>query len=388
MGQKILIIAGEPSGDHHGGDLALELRKTLPDAQLVGIGGDHMREAGVELLYHVSQLAILGLTEIVKHLPFLRKVMNRLREELRSDVDAVILIDYPGFNLRVAKVAKEMGVPVIYYICPQLWAWGERRVEKIRSFVDLPLVIFQFEKDFYHRFGIESDFVGHPLVDQVKITESETDFRRRNKIPAQIPIVALLPGSREQEVRHLLPAMRGVIRKVREDRAVAAVLGVATHLPDSLYDEVLEEDDSIIRVEGQTHELMAFAHNALVASGTATLELGFLGTPMSVLYRVSPVTYWLGRMLVKIDNIALANIVLGKTVVPEYIQDDIDVDVIATTVLRYLKDREYYESVRHELSRIRSELGNTGASIRAAERIAEFLAVVEVQQNGRSQLFP
>ncbi len=388
MAQRLLIIAGEPSGDHHGGDLAIELRKTMPDVELLGIGGDHMKDAGVELLYHVSQLAILGLTEIVKHLPFLRKVMNRLRDELRNDIDAVVLIDYPGFNLRVARVAKEMGVPVIYYICPQLWAWGERRVEKIRSFVDLPLVIFQFEKDFYHRFGIESDFVGHPLVDQVKITENDADFRRRNKIPSQIPIVALLPGSREQEVRQLLPTMLGVVRRVRENRAIAAVLGVAGNLPASLYDELILPEDNVIRVEGQTHELMAFAHNALVASGTATLELGFLGTPMTVLYRVSPVTYWLGRMLVKIENIALANIVLGKTVVPEFIQGDIDIEGIAATVERYLEDREHYLAVKHELSRIPAELGNTGASLRAAERIAEFLAVVELQGNGRSQLFP
>ena len=279
-------------------------------------------------------------------------------------------------------------MPVIYYICPQLWAWGERRVEKIRSFVDLPLVIFQFEKDFYHRFGIESDFVGHPLVDQLKITENDADFRRRNKIPAQVPIVALLPGSREQEVRHLLPTMLGVVRRVRENRVIAPVLGVAGNLPQSLYDEIITPEDNILTVEGQTHELMAFAHNALVASGTATLELGFLGTPMTVLYRVSPVTYWLGRMLVKIDNIALANIVLGKTVVPEYIQGDIDINDIAGAVERYLEDRQHYQSVKDELSRIPAELGNTGASLRAAERIAEFLAVVELQGNGRSQLFP
>ena len=373
MSERIFIIAGEASGDHHAADLVKEIKALKPDAEFIGIGGDEMQKEGVTLLYHISQLAILGITEVLKHLPFIRKVMKTVKAELKKDVDAIILVDYPGFNLRVAGIAKGLGVPVIYYISPQLWAWGEKRVEKIRRFVDLLLVIFKFEETFYQKHGISAHFVGHPLVDQINIQKSETQFREENKLPPAKPILGLLPGSRAMEVRNLLPVMIKSALTLQTKYDCVPVIGRASQLPLSLYEELLPGNADIHIVSSQTHYLMRYSHAALVASGTATLECGYLQTPMAVLYSVSPLTYWLGRMLVKIDNIALANIVCGKQVVPEFIQKEITVDNINAALGRYFGDAAYYSSVKENLGQIKSALGERGASKRAAQKIVAFL---------------
>lgn len=371
--KKILIIAGEASGDRHAADLVRELKALEPQLQFCGIGGEAMRQEGVQLLYHISQLAFLGLTEVIKHLPFIRKVTKTVQAKLKNGAGAVILVDYPGFNLRVARIAKALGVPVIYYISPQLWAWGEKRVEKIRRYVDLMLVIFQFEKTFYEKHGITAHFVGHPLAEQLRIEKSEAEFRREIAISENLPILALLPGSREMEVRNLLPVMVQTAAKLRKTVPCAPVVGRASQLPQSLYDEYIPAGSDIRLVNSQTPLLMRYAYAAMVASGTATLEAGYLQTPMVVLYSVSPLTYWLGRMLVKIDTIALANIVMGKKVVPELIQKDISVEKVHAAVERFFSDPAYYRSVKEELMRIPALLGDEGASRRAAERIVAFL---------------
>ena len=282
-------------------------------------------------------------------------------------------MDYPGFNPRVARIAKELGVPVIYYISPQLWAWGEKRVEKMRRFVDLLLVIFQFEETFYKTHGITAHFVGHPLVDQIKIEKSEAQFRQENNIPLEHPIVGMLPGSREMEVRNLLPVMVKTVEVLKQKFDFIPVLGRASQLSKTLYEEYIPADSSIHLLSSQTHYLMRYSHAVMVASGTATLECGYLQTPMVVLYSVSPVTYWLGRMMIKIDNIALANIVSGKRVVPEFIQKDITVENVSAALARYFSEPEYYATVKNDLGRIQKALGDKGASKRAAERIVAFL---------------
>lgn len=373
--KRVFILAGEASGDHHGTDLVRDLHSLMPDCEIVGIGGDGMRRQGVKLFFHISQLAFLGLSEIIKHLPFLWRVQQKVRRELQAGVDAIILVDYPGFNLRIARMASKMKVPVVYYICPQLWAWAEGRVEKIRRFVDLPLVIFKFEEAFYAKHGIKAHFVGHPLVEQLaRETVLREDFYQKNNLPAEQPVLALLPGSREMEVRKLLPVMAEVARKISKRNAITPVLGRAANLPDDLYEEILQAYPEIQQLDGQTHALMTHARCAMVASGTATLELGYLQTPMAVLYAVAPLTYFLGRKLVKIENIALANIVLGKTVVPEFIQKDIRVDDISAAMERYLMDEDHYRWTKEELRGISIELGEPGASMRAAQKIVQLLA--------------
>jgi len=373
MPEKIFIIAGEASGDHHAADLVRELKAQKPGIEFIGIGGDEMQKEGVTLLYHISQLAILGITEVLKHLPFIRKVLKTVKSQIQQGVEAIILVDYPGFNLRAARIAKGTGVPVIYYISPQLWAWGEKRVEKMRRFVDLLLVIFQFEETFYKTHGITAHFVGHPLVDQVKIGKNEAQFRRENNIPLDRPIVGMLPGSREMEVRNLLPVMVKTMEVLKQKFDFIPVLGRASQLSKTLYEEYIPADSGILLLSSQTHYLMRYSYAVMVASGTATLECGYLQTPMVVLYSVSPITYWLGRMMIKIENIALANIVSGKRVVPEFIQKDITVENVSSALARYFSEPEYYTSVRTDLGRIKKALGKQGASKRAAEQIVSFL---------------
>ncbi|HQV30925.1 MAG TPA: lipid-A-disaccharide synthase [Calditrichia bacterium] len=374
---KILIVAGEVSGDHHAADLVAAIQARSGNRyQFLGIGGDTMRGHGVELLYHISDMAFLGIAEIIRHLPFIKQVKRDLQTEMKKGVEAVILVDYPGFNLRVARDAAELGVPVIYYISPQLWAWGQKRVEKVRRYVDLMLVLFRFEKDFYAGHGIEAAFVGHPLVDQIRPEENDRAFREEHGIPEGRRILALLPGSRKMEVAKLLPIMAESARQLCEEYDVLPIIGKSSQLPQALYDEVLPKDREWQTVTGQTHRLMQHAYLAMVASGTATLETGFLQTPMMVCYAVAPLTYYFGRMVIKIPNIALANIVLGKAAVPEFIQKDLNVPNLVRGAGRFLRDEGYYRSVREDLKGIREALGEPGASQRAAAEIVEFLDII------------
>ena len=371
---KFLIIAGEPSGDRHGADLVAALKELNPDASFYGIGGEEMAREGVELLYHLEQMAFLGFAEIIKHLPFIFKVLGNLKHWMAANKPAaVILIDYPGFNLRLARIASRIDVPVVYYICPQLWAWGRNRVEKMRRFVDLLLVIFKFEEDFYREYNIPSKFVGHPLIDEIKISVSSADFRKKHNLHPQNPIIALLPGSRLNEVKKLLPIMVEATVEFEQSGAVEIVVGKSSSVPLAVYEHIINGRSSLHIVERDTHHLMKHAHVAIVASGTATLETGYLGTPMIVVYTVSPITYRIGKMLVKIKNIALANIVSGKQVVPELIQKDVTVGNIIRELDKYFRDASYYEEVQTSLKMIPEKLGPPGAAKRAAREIVTFL---------------
>lgn len=369
--EKILIIAGEASGDRHAADLVQKLKEILPEAQFYGIGGDAMAAQGVELFFHIQQMSFLGLVEVLRHLPFIKKVFRLLEHWMQANEPrAVILVDYPGFNLRLAKMAKKQRIPVVYYICPQLWAWGEKRVEKIRRYVDLPLVIFQFETDFYARHGIQAKFVGHPLLDEIQLTLSEKAFRERYDLHPKNPLLALLPGSRPNEIKMLLPELAEVVKQFSENFKTEWVLGKAPAISSEFYREMLKSFPAKIKiVENDVHHLMRYARVAIVASGTATLETGFLGTPMIVLYRVSPLTYLIGKKLVKIKNIALANIVAGETIVPELIQHQVKSDFIVRELERYFTDVKYYEATKQKLKKISSILGDPGAAERAAQEI-------------------
>ncbi|NIS37860.1 lipid-A-disaccharide synthase, partial [Candidatus Saccharibacteria bacterium] len=252
MQKKMMIIAGETSGDRHAADLVYELNELDPGIEWVGIGGEALRQSGTRLLFHLSQLAFLGITEVIGHLPFIRKVFKAVKNELRNGVDAIILVDYPGFNLRIARIANRINIPVIYYISPQLWAWGEKRVEKMRRYVDLLLVVFQFEETYYNKFGITAHFVGHPLIDQIKINHNEDQFRRHNQIPLEKPILGLFPGSREMEVRKLLPTMVRAAQVLKHKYDCIPAIGCSSHLPRSLYERIVPQAD-IQLIESQTH---------------------------------------------------------------------------------------------------------------------------------------
>ena len=373
-GAHILVIAGEASGDNHGAELVESLKHKCVDSTFFGIGGDKMQAAGVQLVRHASQMAFLGFFEVLKHLPFIRRVfreMTALLDQKRPDL--VILIDYPGFNLRFAKTVWKKGIPVFYYISPQIWAWNAGRIHNIRKYVHHMIVIFPFEEDLYQKAGVPVTFVGHPLKDSFKVTGSRTEFFKKQDLDPAKKLLGLLPGSRKQEVRSLLPEMLRAFRILKEKYPdLQCVIGQSPTLEDKLYRGFSRELPALIK--GQTQNVMAFCDAVLVASGTATLETAVAGTPMVVTYKMAPLSYWIGKRLVKVDHVGLVNIVAGKRLVPELIQQDANGRKMAQTIEPYLSDNDCRNTVRTGLAEVSDRLGSSGASERAADVILEFLS--------------
>ena len=374
--KTICIIAGEASGDMHGASLVRELKKRRPNLSFTGIGGDRMSEAGVHLVRHVREMAFLGFFEVVKHLPFIRRVLSEIRSLMDSRHPiAVILIDYPGFNLKIAKEAKKRGIPVIYYISPQVWAWGKGRVKKIAKRVDRMIVIFDFEEAIYREAGMDVVFVGHPLKDAVRAAVSKKTFFRNAGLDPRKPLLGLLPGSRSQEVRKLLPEMVRAFQLMRADvHGLQAVAGLAPTLGDQVYAPFLSDAKEIRSVRSRTYEVMAYSDAVLVASGTATLETALSGTPMVILYRMSAGSFFIGKLLVHMQNIGLANIVAGRRIVPELLQRDVTAEKIRAAAVPLLTDVKLRLEIRRNLNEAVKKLGRPGATGRAADRIIEFLS--------------
>lgn len=317
---RFFILAGEASGDLHGSRLAKGLKIADPQAEIIGWGGDHMAQEGVRIEKHYSELAFMGFLEVVKNLPEIlsnfRKVKRRI-EELRPD--AVILIDYPGFNLRMAKWAAQKGMHVFYFISPQLWAWHTSRARLIGKYVERMYVIFPFEKDFYAEHGIEVDYFGHPLVETVASFHADPHFKDRYDLDAESQLVALLPGSRRQEIKKALPVMLSVISDFPHLQfAVAGAPGLGA----DYYQAFLKERPHVRLILNDTYNLLHHAHAALVTSGTATLEAALFGVPQVICYKANALSYRLAKMLVNknLQHIGIVNLIAGKTIVPELIQ--------------------------------------------------------------------
>jgi lipid-A-disaccharide synthase len=353
------------------------MKKRQPELSFFGIGGDGMVSENTETVYHAREMSFLGFIEVLKHLPFIRRVFRRMVSLLKERKPGlVILIDYPGFNLRFAKVAKKQEIPVLYYISPQVWAWGKRRVKKIAKTVDRMLVIFPFESNFYEKEDLDVRFVGHPLKDIVRTQQTKESFLSGLGLDPQKPTVGLLPGSREQEVRRLLPEMIKAFRLLKNDIPdLQAVLSLAPMVSNRVYESLLVEIESIRPVEDETYEVMAHSDAVMVASGTATLETAILGTPMVVLYKMSLLSYLIGRALVRVKNIGLVNIVAGHTIVPELIQGRAQADKIARALLPFLTDEKNRIRVKHDLADVSKKLGDKGASARAAESVLDFMNI-------------
>ncbi len=372
MSQRtILLIAGEVSADQHGSHLLQALKQLEPQLNVWGIGGDALQNQGMELLFHVKQMSFLGVGEVIRHLPFIRKVMKTITQRARQQKpDAAILIDYPGFNLRLAKKLKKMGIPVIYYISPQLWAWGKGRVKVIKECVDLMLVLFPFEKEFYAKHGIHAQYVGHPLVDR-----HHAFLPKKFKQVGDGPVtLGLLPGSRQNEIRTLLPRMVQTARLLIAEGAIQRVLvAKVPHLTNEFYQQaagIFSETFSLMEVPME--ELLPQLDVALVASGTATLETAYYSVPMVIVYQVNALTYWLGRLLIKVSHIGLANIVAEEEIAPELIQHQFTPEK-AANLLRKMLNPQVNEQLRQRMLIIRKKLGEPGASKRAAENIHQFL---------------
>jgi lipid-A-disaccharide synthase len=398
-GEELLMVAGEASGDLHGARLLAELRRLVPGLRAFGLGGAELRAAGLDAVADSSEVAVVGVVEVLKVLPRVRQVFAALLAEVdRRRPRAAVLIDFPDFNLRLAGRLARRGIPVIYYISPQVWAWRRGRVRTIARRVDEMLVLFPFEVEFYRRLGVRAVHVGHPLVDEVPLLPSAWDREPAAGEPYRL---ALLPGSRRSEVEALLPAMLAAAARVAAELPVAVTLIRAPGIPEALLAEHVEafrrrdaggrerpgreltggnggggvELLLPVRVESEDRfGVIADSHLALCASGTATLEVGLLGTPMVVLYRLARWSYLLARLLVRLPNFALVNLVLGREVVPELLQGEAEPERIGAEALRLLGDRQARARVRAGLAELRPRLGEGGASARAARQVAEVLA--------------
>ena len=374
MPPRILMVAGEASGDLHGSGVVHALRALAPGVVVTGIGGDWMKAEGMELLHHIGDLAFMGFAEVVRNLRTIRLVERKLTRALEENKpDVVVLIDYPGFNLRFARVASSRGIPVLYYISPQVWAWHKGRVKSMRRFVDRMDVVFPFEVGIYREAGMNVAFVGHPLVERICVRSTREDFFRRHGLSSERPLLALLPGSRRQEIDRIFPVMLAASEALCRSGDLQCAIGVAPNLGRELLEPRIPEGVKAKLVENETYELMAYADAAIVTSGTATLETGWFGTPMAVVYRTSMLTYLIGRMLVRVPYIGLVNIVAGRKVVPEFVQGAMTPEALRNEVGRMLSDQAYAQSIRQGLSVIRKNLGGPGASERVARDVLELV---------------
>jgi lipid-A-disaccharide synthase len=377
-GPRLLVSCGEPSGDLYAAELVRQLRAIAGQPHVVGLGGDQLEAEGAVLLAHVRDLAVVGLLEVVRHLRRLRSVFRAVLDEVdRERPDVAILVDYPDFNLRLARQLKSRGIPVIYYVSPQVWAWRAGRIDTIRRTVSHMIVIFPFEEPLYRAAGVPVTFVGHPLVELVRPAADRNAFLATHGLDPERPVLAVLPGSRSQEVGHNLPAIAAALRRLAALRPdVQAALAVAPSLEPQLFAAELRES-KVVCIAGQTHALLGAATAGIVASGTATVEAALLGLPMVVVYRLSALTYALGRPFVRVPHYAMANLIAGREVVKELIQSAFRPEAVTDEALRLLSDGPRRSEVIQGLAEVQRRLGGPGASARAAAVVARVLEMAE-----------
>ena len=367
---KYYIIAGEASGDLHASNLVAEIKKKDKKAEFRGCGGDLMKAQGVDLLKHYRTMAYMGFVEVAVNL---RKVLGNIaqckKDIIEYQPDAIVLVDYPGFNFRIADFAHEKGFKVLYYISPQLWAWKRRRVKKVKRSVDKMLVILPFEEEFYKQYGVDVTYVGNPLLDELAKfgTANRSIFLRRNSLGEKREIIALLPGSRYQEVKRVLPVMLKAASHFPDYQFVVA--GVSS-LDKSLYKKILGNSD-VFLIENQTYELLQNSSAAVVTSGTATLETALLTVPEVVCYKATGFSYFLAKWMIKVKFISLVNLVMDKEVVKELIQGEMTEENIVKELELLLHNSKRQRKLLEDYEELKDRLGSAGASEKAAEVITE-----------------
>jgi lipid-A-disaccharide synthase len=370
---RLLISCGEPSGEFYGAELVAALRQRIPDLEAFGLGGDRLAALDVRLLAHLKDLAVVGLVEVLSHLRRLKGLFDSVVAEAeRLRPDAAVLIDYPDFNLRLARKLKKLGIPVVYYVSPQLWAWRRGRIRDVKRDVTKMLVIFPFEERIYREAGVPVAFVGHPLVDHVKPPADRPAVARSLGLDPQRPVIALLPGSRNKEVAFNLPPMLGAVNLLRAKRPdLQFILAAAPHLRANAFSNAITHGVGVL--EGVARDVLSASRAAIVASGTATVETALTRTPMVVVYRISALTYALGRRLVRLDNYAMVNLIAGRSVVRELIQRDFTPERVAEETIRLLDEGPQRAEMLRNLDEVREKLGKGGATLRAADQLMEFL---------------
>jgi lipid-A-disaccharide synthase len=368
MGKNILIVAGEPSGDIRAGELLKELNKLLPDSNFWGIGGDLMASEGVELTEHIRNLSLVGVWEIVLNL---KKIFSQYKQLTKNIIkrkpDMAILVDYPGFNLKIARFLHKQKIPVVYYVIPQVWVWGKNRVKTLKTSVDKSLVLFDFEKTFLEQHGASAEFTGHPLMDKAPETIKEKTSGNYT--------IALLPGSRKMEINNMLPEMLETTQKLKKDIPnLKVILSESSNIPKSLYEKALSKypDMSIEHIENNTFETLGKSDFAIVTSGTATLETAITGTPMIVTYKGSALTALIFFTFVRFPHLGLVNIIAGKTIVPELLQWNATSEKMYKTITGIINNPTVLNEMKDNLKKVKNSLGEKGASKKAAQAILRF----------------
>ncbi len=374
--KKILIVSGEPSGDLHASNLVKELKNLNPNLEFFGIGGNLSKKAGVRIIFDITMLALIGVVEVLKNISAVRKAYKAVLENIELKKPGLaILVDYPGFNLRLAKELKKHSIPVVYYISPQVWAWGMKRIKIIKECVKKIVVFFRFEEELYKKHGVAVEFVGHPLLDIVRTSLSKDAVIKKYGLSPEKATVALLPGSRTIEVKALLPTMLASGKKIAEKSdKVQFIIAKFEGLPMDLYADEISRSGLDAKVGvGDAYNIVSASDFAIVASGTATLETAIVGTPFAIIYKVNLMTYILYKIVSTTRFIGLVNIIAGREVVPELLQFAATPEKIAAKVTEFLEDPHKIERMRYELQAVKSLLGLPGANSRAARAIIPFI---------------
>lgn len=376
MKKRILIVSGETSGDQHGAALVEQVHRITPDVEFLGMGGEKMRQAGVDVRVDAGPLAVVGAIEVLRHIIPIYKAWHTLRHIIkRESPDLVVLIDYPTFNLNIAKLAKKTGIKVLYYISPQIWAWHKNRVQIIKERVDKMLVVFPFEESLYREKNVPVEYVGHPLAEKVHPDKEPHIMRHEWHIDSNARVIGLLPGSRKGEIHRLLPTMlaaAALLKKRYPD--LVFILPLANSLSIADVSPYLAAGSvSVQIISGQFYNAMQLCVAAIVASGTATLETALLRVPMVIIYKMAAFTYYLAKRVVQIPHVGLCNIVAGEGVVKELIQEAASPEEISAEISRILEDVNYREEIQKKLLAVKKKLGQGGGVEKAARLLLELL---------------
>lgn len=374
--KRVMIIAGEASGDLHAAKLVREVKQRKTNISFYGIGGTNMLEAGVDTLVDSADLAVVGLFEVLAHWNTLSAALKKMQNLLHTDPpDLLVLTDYPDFNLRLAKTAKECGIKVLYYISPQVWAWRQKRVFKIRKLVDMMAVVFPFEETFYKKYDVPVRFVGHPLVDEIHVTNNITALKNEFLLDNDKPVIGLFPGSRHGEIKRLLPIIVESAKQILKDKPGSQfVIPIASTLKEEDILPYFNDTEFDMRlISDRSHDVMSVCDAVITVSGTVTLELALLQIPMVVINKISTLSYHIVNRMLKIDHIALCNIVAEKRVVPEFIQKEATADKISPALIELLDDSEKRASIISEFSSIENKLTNKETKIELSELLLDML---------------
>ncbi len=372
----IMFSAGESSGEQHAANMFLELKVHLPDVRGIGMGGSKMRQAGIDVRVDSSAIGVIGLVEVLRHYREIRRALADMKRLLEAEKpDLLVCVDYKEFNLKLAQFAKKQGIRVLFYVSPQVWAWRPDRVVTYGRAIDMMAVIFPFETAYYEAENIPVCYVGHPSVDKVRPLRSRQEDMRHFSLDDARPVVGILPGSRMNEIKRMLPVMLAAAEKLAADvPGIQFLLAQADSVGDDVLQSYLSESPvSVTVAKGQPYDAVQCCDAVMTTSGTATLEIALLTVPMVIAYRLSPLTYWLGRLLVKVPHIGLPNIVAGKGIVRELIQHEVTAESLAGEIERLLTDQTYRQTMVEQLQAVRDKLGEGGGSGKMAELALKML---------------